>query len=106
MKFSLNFIRSFNKYNQTTGDVATIGVDKLIDKIGAQLGAIDEISRPGDKYKGLMIVKVVSCQKHPNGDKLSVCKLDNGKETVELVCGAPNVHEGMLAVWIPPGMVV
>src|SRR4051794_32039149 len=58
----------------------------------------------------------MSCQKHPNADKLTVCLVNDGKAVkntkrnddglVEIVCGAPNVKAGMLAAWIPPGNTV
>jgi phenylalanyl-tRNA synthetase beta chain len=116
MKFSLNHIKRINQHNQTTGDITAIGIDALVEKIGTQLGAIDEIIDVGSKYQGALIVRVVSCEKHPNADKLSVCTIDDGKVVkdverdktglVQVVCGAPNVHDGMLAVWLPPGVVV
>lgn len=105
MKISLNWIKEFTNIE--------LSIDELVEKIGAQLGAVEEVKYLGDKYQGILVVKVISCQPHPNADKLSVCKIDDGKVAenvtrdeqglVELVCGAPNVHEGMLAAWIPPG---
>ncbi len=105
MKVSLNWIKEFT-------DVK-LPVDKLVEKIGAQLGAVENVQNIGDKYQGILLAKVVSCKPHPDADKLSVCKIDDGKVAenvtrdsqglVELVCGAPNAREGMLVVWIPPG---
>lgn len=37
---------------------------------------------------------VESKEKHPNADKLSVCKVNVGEETLQIVCGAPNVDQG------------
>ncbi len=48
----------------------------------------------GEKYKGFVVGKVLEVQKHPNADKLSVCKVDVGKEQLQIVCGAPNVAAG------------
>ncbi len=116
MKISLNTILAMNKRYGTADDVAKIGMDKLIEKIGAQLGAVEDVVLIGEKYHGIIIVKVVSCEKHPDADKLSVCKVDDGKAIpdverdknglVQVVCGAPNVREGMLAAWLPPGSAV
>src|SRR5262245_2130427 len=107
MKVSLNSVNSFNQFYKTTGNVTAIGLDKLVDKVGAQLGAIDEVIDIGSKYQGIVVAKVVSCQKHPNADKLSVCSVDVGKaKPVEVVCGAPNVAEGQTVAWIPPGLTV
>lgn len=116
MKVSLNAIRAFNERYNTSEDIAKIGLDKLIDKIGSQLGAVDEVIEIGSKYQGIIIARVVSCQKHDGADKLSVCLIDDGgaaKEVkrdennlVQVVCGAPNVAEGQLVAWLPPGATV
>lgn len=107
MKISLNSIRGMMRRYNCGDDITVIGVDKLIQKIGAQLGAVEGIVELGKKYQGILIVKVVSSQQHPNADKLHVCKIDAGKgEPVQVVCGASNVREGMLAAWLPPGATV
>ena len=55
---------------------------------------------------------VTGKEKHPNADKLSVCKVDVGNETLQIVCGAPNVDEGQKVVVakvgavMPSGMVI
>ena len=115
MKISLNTIRRFNEHYKAA-PAFTLGVDELVEKIGAQLGAVEEIIDLGAKYKGIIIVKVVACDKHPDADKLSLCKIDDGgaakdverdgDDRIQVVCGAPNVHEGMLAAWLPPGTTV
>ncbi|MGH7194660.1 MAG: phenylalanine--tRNA ligase beta subunit-related protein, partial [Candidatus Saccharimonadales bacterium] len=116
MKISLNTIRAMNKKYGSAGDVARIGADKLVARIGAQLGAVEDVTLIGEKYHGIHIVKVVSSEKHPGADKLSLCRIDDGKTVhgvqrdkdglVQVVCGAPNVHAGMLAAWLPPGSTV
>ncbi|HET6864070.1 MAG TPA: phenylalanine--tRNA ligase subunit beta [Candidatus Saccharimonadales bacterium] len=108
MKLSLNWIRQL-----TSVDLPT---EKLAEKIGAQLGAVDGIADSSQKYQGIVVVKVISCVKHPNADKLSVCLVDDGGKQrkvkrdkaglIEIVCGAPNVKAGMLAAWLPPGATV
>ena len=45
----------------------------------------------------VVVAKVVSVDKHPNADKLSVCRVDAGNGLIGVVCGAPNVRAGMLA---------
>ncbi len=108
MKVSLNWVKEFTPVE--------LPVNQLVEKIGAQLGAVEEVIDLGKKYQGIVIAKVVSCEKHPDADKLKVCKIDDGGITpdvnrdvsgyVELVCGGPNVAVGMLVGWIPPGAVV
>lgn len=111
MKVSLKWAQQHSNV-----DILAVGRDKLLDIIGAQLGAIDEVDDIGPRYDGIIVVKVVECVKHDNADKLSVCKVDDGGKVddvdrdssghIQIVCGAPNVHVDMLAAWIPPGVTV
>lgn len=103
MKVSLNAVKKFSEVD--------ISVDKLVTKIGAQLGAVETVEHTGAKYDGVIVARVVSCDKHPNADKLSVCWIDdggvvNGVERkdglVQVVCGAPNVRKGLSVAWLPP----
>ncbi len=108
MKVSINWLKEFTDVKMP--------VDELVTKIGAQLGAVEEVIDLGKKYQGIVIAKVVTCQKHPNADKLSVCTIDDGGITpdvkrdenghVEVVCGAPNVAAGQTVAWLPPGTTV
>jgi phenylalanyl-tRNA synthetase beta chain len=108
MKVSLNWIKQFTDVD--------VSVDELVEMIGAQLGAVEEVVDLGKKYQGIVVVKVVSCEKHPNADKLSVCTIDDGGITpdvnrdengyVQVVCGAPNVRAGLIVAWLPPGSTV
>ncbi len=82
-------------------------VDELVQRINAQLGGVEEVIDLNAKYKNATIVRVVECEKHPNADKLSSCKIDAGTgELIQVVCGAPNVHVDMWAVWLPPESIV
>lgn len=49
---------------------------------------------------------VESKEKHPNADKLSVCKVNVGEETLQIVCGAPNVDQGQKVVVAKVGAVM
>ncbi len=105
MKVSLNTVKQYI-------DVELPPIDELVQIINGQLGAIEEVIDLGEKYKDARVVKVVECEKHPDADKLSVCKIDDGgfvadverdeRGLVQVVCGAPNVHADMWAVWLPP----
>ncbi len=111
MKFSLNHIRWYG-YR----DAVAIPVDELTKKIGAQLGEIEEVINIGERYDNILVAKVVSCVKHPNADKLNVCKIDDGgvaknvkrdeQGLVQVVCGAPNCRAGLTVAWLPPGSIV
>jgi len=108
MKISVNWLREFTD--------AKLPVDELVAKIGAQLGEVEEVVDLGKYYEGIVVVKVVACDKHPDADKLSVCLVDDGgvakkvkrdaKGLVQVVCGANNIRKGLTVAWLPPGSIV
>lgn len=108
MKVSLNWVKQYTDVN--------VSVDELVQKVGAQLGEIEGVENLGEKYRGIVIVKIVACVDHPDSDHMHVCKIDDGGKVqnverdadgyVTVVCGAPNVREGLLVAWLPPGSTV
>lgn len=116
MKISTQAIKFINEHYGSAGDPAVNGVDDLVQKIGARLGAVEEIADFGKRFEDVIIVKIVSCEDHPNADRLHICKVDDGGKAqnverdenglVQVVCGAPNVRAGMLAAWLPPSATV
>ena len=109
MKVSLNIVRSLINFELPS-------VDELVLRVNQQLGGVEEVIDLGAKYSGARIVRVVECGKHPDADRLSVTKIDDGGAVpdvprddngyVQVVCGAPNVHADMWAIWLPPGSTV
>ena len=108
MKVSLSIVRSLINFELPS-------VYKLVSRVNQQLG-VEEVIDLGAKYSGARIVRVVECGKHPDADRLSVTKIDDGGSVpdvprddngyVQVVCGAPNVHADMWAIWLPPGSTV
>ena len=109
MKVSLSIVRSLINFELPS-------VDKLVSRVNQQLGGVEEVIDLGAKYSGARIVRIVECGKHPDADRLSVTKIDDGGAVpdvprddngyVQVVCGAPNVHADMWAIWLPPGSTV
>ncbi len=110
MKVSLNYLKKYIDFDLPQ-------ISQLINIIGSQLGAIEE--QPvnlAEVYKDVIIVKIIKSQKIENSDHLNSCLIDDGRKIVDIerddngyisvVCGAPNVKEGILAAWLPPGSVV
>ena len=54
----------------------------------------------------LVIGEIVSCEAHPDSDHMHVCKVNIGDEVVQIVCGAPNVREGLKVIVALPGAVL
>ncbi len=112
MKISLNTIKRYG-YDE----IFKSPIDELADKIGTQLGGLEkEPFYLGGLYEGILVVRVVSCEDHPDADRLHVCMIDDGgvandvernnEGLVQVVCGAPNVKAGMTVAWLPPGSTV
>lgn len=109
MKISLNEIKKYVQIPQNISD------QDLIDLIGSRLVEIEEVIDLAPRYQGCYVAKVVNCEPIPD-THLHLCQIDAGEHNnefnqldnglVQVVCGAPNVHAGMLAVWITPGSIV
>jgi phenylalanyl-tRNA synthetase beta chain len=67
---------------------------------------VDEISSPGSELGDIVIAKVLSARQHPDADRLSLCEVDGGEGTVQVVCGAPNVKGGAYYPFAPVGAVL
>jgi len=66
---------------------------------------VDEISIEGAGLDGVVVAEVLEVTRHPDADRLSVCKVTtDGSETVDVVCGAPNVIAGMKSPLATPGV--
>ena len=98
MKISVNWLKKYVDIK--------IPDDELIRLIGARLVEVEGIIDETHKYDNIYVVKVEKAEKIPN-THLTICQInDGGDELIQVVCGAPNVREGMLAVWIKPGATV
>ncbi len=92
-------------------DVSKLSTEDIADTlnaIGLEVDSIKKIRIP----KNIVVGYVLSCEKHPNADKLNVCKVDIGDKIEQIVCGAKNVASGqMVAVAkigaiMPDGLVI
>ena len=55
------------------------------------------IATHGASYPGVVVARVLEVARHPNADRLSLCRVDGGTGELRVVCGAPNVRAGMIA---------
>jgi phenylalanyl-tRNA synthetase beta chain len=81
----------------TTDDLA-----KTFNSIGLEVDRIHSYEIP----KKIIVGKVLECEKHPDADKLNVCKVDIGTSIRQIVCGASNVREGLDVVVATIGAVM
>jgi phenylalanyl-tRNA synthetase beta chain len=108
MIISVNWLKKFTDID--------LSIDELATLIGERLVEIESVEDLGAKYKDVLVAKVVECKAVEGSDHLSVTRIDDGGKAegverdanglVQVVCGAPNVREGMLVAWLPPSSTV
>jgi phenylalanyl-tRNA synthetase beta chain len=86
MKISYNWLKQYLDFDQSPYEVA-----EILTLTGLE---VEEVTQIGSTLEGVVVGKVLTCEKHPNADKLSLCTVDTGTEVVQIVCGAPNVAAG------------
>ena len=74
--------------------LSTEALAELLTMSGLEVEACVPVAPP---CSGVVVVEVLSVDKHPNADKLTVCKVRSGGEPLQVVCGAPNARAGMKA---------
>ncbi|MBR2930177.1 MAG: phenylalanine--tRNA ligase subunit beta [Clostridia bacterium] len=81
------------------------GLDKkaLIHNFTLSTAEVEDIIVKGEDTYGVVVAKVLSVENHPNSKKLHLLKVDQGDKVVDIVCGAPNVREGMLVALATEG---
>ncbi len=87
MNLSLNWLK---KYLPLDG----ISVSEITHKLTMSGIEVEAVQTTGKIPDGIIVAEIQTRDKHPNADKLSVCKVFTGKETLQIVCGAPNCDAG------------
>jgi phenylalanyl-tRNA synthetase beta chain len=96
MQFSEKWLRTL-----VDPPLATDALAHLLTMSGLEVESSVSVAPP---FSGVVVGRVLSVEKHPNADKLTVCRVDiGGGEPLEIVCGAPNVVVGMKAPCAPVG---
>ncbi len=90
MKISYNWLKQFLQVDwdaQKTGE--------LLTDLGLEVEGISQFESVKGGLKGIVVGQVLTCEKHPNADKLKLTTVDIGQEApLQIVCGAPNVAAG------------
>jgi phenylalanyl-tRNA synthetase beta chain len=84
-------------------DLAADDVAQRLAMLGAPVEAAEDV-RP--LLEGVVVGLVERAEKHPNADRLTLCHVNNGREVVEVVCGAPVVKQGSKYPYAPEGTVL
>ena len=94
MKLSTNFLKD---YVDIDVDVKTLAED--MTRVGNEYDSAGNLI----EATNLIIGEIKECEEHPDSDHLHVCKVDVGKEILQIVCGAPNARKGIKVIVALPG---
>ena len=90
MKISYNWLREYLKIDNDVNELASV-----LTSIGLEVEGMEEWESVRGGMKGVVIGKVITCERHPDADRLSVTTVDiGGEQPLNIVCGAPNVAAG------------
>ena len=91
MLLSLNWLKEFIDFK-----VSYEELENILTMLGIEVesGVFQE-----KKFEKFIVAEVLEKEKHPNADKLSVCKVNTGNEILQVICGAPNVEKGQKVIF-------
>jgi phenylalanyl-tRNA synthetase beta chain len=95
MRAPLSWIRDFTPLDAPVDEIVA-----ALNRVGLEVEGVEE---PGRDVVGVRVARVVDVTPHPDADRLRLADVDVGDGTTRVVCGAPNVHAGMLAAFAPAG---
>ncbi len=95
MKVTLNWLKQYVDFNWSPGELA-----ERLTMLGLEVEGVEHV---GGGFDGIVVAQVVSRDKHPDADKLSVCRVNDGQSERQIVCGAHNFKAGDKVPLILPG---
>lgn len=95
MKFSISWLKDHLDTDAS--------LDEILVKLNATGLEVEGVENPAEKLAPFTVAEVLAAEKHPDADKLKVCKVSNGTEEMQIVCGAPNARAGIKVVLGRPG---
>lgn len=87
MKFSEQWLRSWVSPPASRDD--------LVAQLSMAGLEVDDVEPVAGQFSGVVVGEVLATERHPDADKLNVCRVSNGQEEFQVVCGAPNVRAGL-----------
>lgn len=98
MKFSEQWLREWVN--------PAIETEALLHQVTMAGLEVDGIERVAGEFSGVVVAEILSAEQHPDADKLRVCQVSDGKETFNVVCGAPNARAGIKIPFATVGAVL
>src|SRR5262249_43991477 len=86
--------------------------EQIADALTTRGFYVESVEAHGRRYPGVVVARGLEVKKHPNADKLSLCRVDSGRGELRVVCGAPNVTTDMIVplatvgTTMPNGLVI
>ena len=87
MKFSEQWLRELVN--------PAVDTDELAHQVTMAGLEVDDVESVAKDFSGVVVGEILTAEQHPNADKLQVCKVSNGSEEFQVVCGAPNARAGL-----------
>ena len=101
MKVSYNWLKDYVKTSLSPEELS-----KVLTDTGLEVDGIEKIENIKGGLEGVFVGEVLSCEKHPDADKLKVTTVTVGGEPLQIVCGAPNVAVGQKVICATVGSVL
>lgn len=90
MRISYNWLKQFIKTNKTSEEISI-----LLTDLGLEVEGVEKFESVKGGLQGVLVGLVLTCEKHPNADKLKITTVDIGEDKpLQIVCGASNVAQG------------
>ncbi|MEI6021238.1 MAG: phenylalanine--tRNA ligase subunit beta, partial [Bacteroidota bacterium] len=94
MKISFNWLKSLINLDISVDETA-----EMLTASGLEVEGIESFESLPGGLKGLVVGHILTCEKHPDADRLHITKVDIGAaEALNIVCGAPNVAAGQKVI--------
>lgn len=101
MKISHNWLSEFLPEAKTPTEL-----DQILTDTGLEVEGFEEVEMVKGGLKGVVVAEVLTCEKHPNADRLKVTTVSTGTDVLQVVCGAPNVEVGQKVLLATVGTVL
>jgi phenylalanyl-tRNA synthetase beta chain len=98
MKFTLSWLKDHLETDAS--------IEKIVEAMVAVGLEVEAVADPAERLKAFTIGEILEAEKHPEADKLKVCKVATRDGVLQIVCGAPNARKGLKVVYAPVGAYV
>ena len=95
MKFTMSWLKDHLETEASLDEILYALTDLGLE--------VEEIVNPEDRLGSFLIGHVIAAEKHPDADRLKVCRVETATGVQQIICGAPNAREGIRVVVAQPG---